>query len=106
MNQGNLFNTGYSYLTSLPAYKENSLGKGVQAERILSLVSLSNGITLLELSELSGLPQSTVSGRIGDLMELSKVRYDGLILYKGRNRKRIVVTSNSISTEIPFKINN
>jgi transcriptional antiterminator len=80
----------YSFNTSLPAYKENKADKDSQAERILNFIVLAKYTTLKQLEEVTGLPQSTISGRVSDLIEGEKVRYDGQIVYSGRLRKKII----------------
>lgn len=82
-------NKTYSHTTSLPAYLENQTGKQQQKEKILSLIT-EEGTCLKQLEELTGLPQSTVSGRVNDLKEERKAMYHGFITYGGRLRKKIV----------------
>ena len=79
---------GYSYATSLPAYQDNQINKEIQREIIFAAIK--NGfLTLLQLSEKLKLPQSTVAGRVNDLIEANKVCYDGFVVYKNRKRKQI-----------------
>lgn len=91
MNQPTLFDppmSGYSYATSKPAHEENQTGKQIQAARLLHLIG--KGInTLKQLEQQSGLPQSTVAGRVNDLIAAGRVRYNGLTEYAGRKRKMI-----------------
>ncbi len=91
-NQTDLFSkphAGYSRETSLPAFREGSANKAIQEARITSLVS--QGVnTLLQLSEVTGLPQSTVAGRCNDAIRHGSIRYDGTVVYKKRLRKKIV----------------
>lgn len=80
----------YSHTTSLPAYLENQTGKQQQKERIMNIIP-TDGTCLKELEELTGLPQSTIAGRINDLKDEKKVMYWGFTTYAGRMRKRIVL---------------
>lgn len=82
--------TDYSYETSLPAYKDNVEEKGSQLEMIICMVNNGDN-TLLELSHDSGLPQSTVAGRVNDAIKLGRLKYDGMVEYSGRKRKKIVL---------------
>ena len=59
-------------------------------ERILSLVILNRSMCLKLLEEATGLPQSTVAGRVNDLVKVNKVMYSGTMEYLGRLRKKIV----------------
>lgn len=79
----------YSYQTSLPAYKSNQSEKKVQADIILQVVNSKGKTTLKELEQILGIPQSTVSARVNDLIEDSKIMYSGLVEYLGRKRKQI-----------------
>lgn len=84
--------TNYSYETSLPAYRETPSEKAFQSSKVLE--SIKDGkSTLLEISEALGLAQSTVSGRVNDLIEEGTVKYDGFTNYKNRKRKNIIVTN-------------
>lgn len=81
--------SGYSYGSSLPAYQEKN-NKELQKEIILTFIK--NGyVTLLQLSEKIKLPQSTVAGRVNDLISEGKVFYNGLVEYKNRKRKHIFI---------------
>lgn len=81
--------TNYSYETSLKPYLENQSGKQIQAQKILEAIE-KGCCTLIQLSRVVGLPQSTVSGRISDLLKLNKIVYKGVIEFEGRKRKKIV----------------
>lgn len=83
--------SNYSYLTSLPAYHEAPDVKKRQAEMIFSFI-VNGANNLLQISELVGLPQSTVAGRITDLKNAGKVEYEGFVFYKDRKRKKICAT--------------
>lgn len=84
--QGELFMNGYSYQTSLPAYREAPQTKQIQLSRIIALVTL-GACSLKELAQKTGLPQSTVSGRVNDGVKEGVLRYDGFVIYDGRKRK-------------------
>lgn len=88
--------TNYSTLTSLPPYLEGSAMKAKQEAKITALVSLGVN-TLLELSEKTGLPQSTVSGRCGDAIKRGTIQYSGTVIYKSRLRKRIVIADKQLT---------
>lgn len=98
--------TNYSFETSHPAYTENPVGKQVQQERIFAIVKSRdpNGITLKELEELTGLPQSTVAGRVNDCIEAKQIMYSGTVQYKDRKRKKIVlyVEPEKTQSELDF----
>jgi hypothetical protein len=78
--------------TSRIAYHENKEGKKRQMDRIVSLVR-SGKNNLLELARETGLPQSTVAGRVNDAVNgyPPVLKYDGEVEFMGRRRKRIVV---------------
>jgi predicted HTH transcriptional regulator len=82
--------TNYSYQTSLPAYHENTSGKIAQAQKINAIVNEKKSTCLKEIEDILNIPQSTVSARISDLRNEGKVKYDGVIVFKGRKRKSIV----------------
>ncbi len=80
----------YSYQTSLPAYHQNQSGKELQKERVLQFIK--NGINnLKQLQQNTGLQQSTIAGRVNDLIADKKVMYQGTIIYQERLRKKIIV---------------
>ena len=90
-------NTNYSYETSLPAYHSNANDKQRQQDIIQSLVTEKGTclkeieIKLWQLYKIR-IPQSTISGRINDLIKENKVMYSDkaeFAGYKGK-RKRIV----------------
>lgn len=94
--KNNSSKTKYSWKTSLPAYLENAIGKDLQSQLILWLIKKMPGkrSTIKELQETLKkrfsvfLPQSTVSGRIGDLKQEGKIAHYGEIrVYKERKRK-------------------
>ena len=86
--------TNYSYQTSLPSYKENQTGKDIQKEFILKCIAKGHN-NLKSLQNITGLPQSTVSGRISDLLVDEKVKYSDFVYFEGRKRKRIVLNFKS-----------
>jgi len=83
--------TNYSRTTSLPSYQENQTGKEIQKEILLGIVTSKSQTTLKELEEIMTLPQSTISGRVNDLIREKKVMYSGTTMYKKRTRKVIVL---------------
>ena len=78
----------YSFETSLPPYREAPELKKRQADELMAFIKRGAN-NLLQLSELSGLPQSTVSGRCNDLIEENKICYHGYTVYNDRKRKKI-----------------
>lgn len=93
-------NTNYSYETSLPAYLDKAEIKRRQQDEMLRFIR-KGANNLLQLSILMGIPQSTVSGRMTDLMKEGKTEYNGQVIYNGTRRKRIV----AIKQETTFKQN-
>lgn len=84
----NQLNIGYSYDTSLPAYRENQSEKARQLNRIVEIVK--RGSTCIrKLAKETGLPDSTVAGRVNDAIKEGLIRYEGRIEYDGRKRKMI-----------------
>src|SRR6478735_4843057 len=81
--------TNYSYATSYEPYKDNAAIKKRQADEILAFIAR-GGNNLLQLAQLTGLPQSTVSGRCNDLLKEGSIKYEGHVIYADRKRKRIV----------------
>ncbi len=82
--------TNYSFPTSLPAYQDNAAIKRRQADEILAFIN-KGANCLLQLSQLTGLPQSTIAGRCNDLIEEGKIMYSGHTVYADRKRKRIII---------------
>jgi hypothetical protein len=80
----------YSFTTSLPAYHDNALIKRRQADDLFLFIKRGAN-NLLQLSQLSGLPQSTVAGRCNDLIYECRIEYKGHVVYANRKRKKIVV---------------
>lgn len=79
----------YSRKTSLPAYKENPDLKESQKKQVLQLMKRLGGVACLkQLQQEMKIPQSSISGRIGDLRQEGKV-YDTneLVIFDGRKRK-------------------
>jgi hypothetical protein len=81
--------SNYSYETSLPAYKDEVLTKKRQADEILKFI-VKGANNLLQLSQITGLPQSTIAGRCNDLKFEGKIMYNGFTYYQNRQRKKIV----------------
>jgi hypothetical protein len=88
--------SNYSWKTSLPAYIENQVGKDYQNALVLLVIGKHRGkkATLKEVQDYLRnefhirLPQSTISGRMGDLRDTGKVvDYGETKMYKGRLRK-------------------
>jgi predicted transcriptional regulator len=77
--------TNYSYETSLPPYKQD---KTSQCLAVLDCVT-EDCNCLLQISRKLKLPQSTISGRVNDLIEMGKVKYEGFTTYENRKRKAI-----------------
>ena len=90
----------YSYQTSLPAYTDNISGKQIQQDKIVSIIRIKKETTLKELEELTGLPQSTISGRVNDGIEAKKLIYFGTIIYKNRLRKKIKIYAEEKQGEL------
>ena len=87
--------TNYSYATSLPPYQDNASIKKRQQDELHAFI-LKGANNLLQLAQLTGLPQSTVSGRINDLISEKKAEYSGYTIYADRKRKRIVAVKKVI----------
>lgn len=90
MNQQTETREGYSWQTSLPAYREAPQSKQIQMQRIIALVVL-GASCLKELAEKTGLPQSTVSGRANDAIQAGALKYDGFVIYGARKRKKLTL---------------
>ncbi len=82
--------SNYSFETSYPPYIEGATIKKRQQDELLAFI-IKGVNNLLQLSQLTGLPQSTVSGRINDLINECKIKYEGFTVYADRKRKKIVV---------------
>lgn len=83
--------TNYSFETSLPAFKDNLANNKIrQCDEVLSLIKR-GAKCLLQISEISKIPQAVISARMSDLMKEGKAGYDGQIVFKDRLRKKIVV---------------
>lgn len=90
--------SNYSFETSLKPYREKPSEKRRQADEIMAFIKRGAN-SLLQLAELSGLPQSTVSGRVNNLIEENRVEYKGFTIFNNRKRKRIVVKPISKGTQ-------
>jgi hypothetical protein len=95
----------YSRETSLPAYKENQAGKEAQKTRILQVIrDLGGRATLKQIEEVIQLPQSSISGRINDLIEDRKVKDTGeKTLYAGMRRKVFALLLPSVVNLSSFR---
>jgi len=112
MNQPTLFDqppvvrkkTNYSYGTSDIAYHSNKDGKQTDEEKVFHWCKTLPNPTIGEIADKTGIVDSTVAGRINDLITKGLVRYDetikddegniiheGKVIYKGSKRKRIVI---------------
>lgn len=94
--------TNYSFATSLPPYQERPSEKKRQADELFAFIRRGAN-NLLQLSELSGLPQSTVAGRCNDLIDENRIEYKGHVVFRDRKRKKIVVKSlviNGVQKEL------
>lgn len=96
--------TNYSYETSLLPYRDNGNEKKLQRLRILDEI-VKGANNLLQISEIIGLPQSTISGRCGDLIKEGDIKYEGRVKYKDYTRKKIVLTKRLPTQGYLFKIN-
>lgn len=94
--------SNYSYKTSLPAYLANAAGKDMQAKLILYVVKkyMKKKATLKGIQDRLRiifnikLPQSTISGRVNDLVHSNKLAYFGeQVVYKEYLRKVYEVVS-------------
>lgn len=87
--------TNYSFDTSLPALTENKSEKQQAKQRVYDAIC--NGANcLLKIHEVLKMPQSSVSGRVNELIEEGKVYYsdkENYIQYKNKLRKRIMLVS-------------
>lgn len=89
--------TNYSFSTSLPAYQENPSGKQKQSETLYSAIKSFGGVSCLkQLSNITGLPQSTVAGRISDCIKAGLVEYSDFVVFDGRKRKRIIIKTTQL----------
>lgn len=90
-------NTNYSFSTSLPAYQ--TCDKATQCVLVERLIK--EGVdNLKQLSEKTGLDQSTISARVNNLIDDKRVIYSGHVTYKNRLRKRIVVFNQGAQTTL------
>lgn len=89
-------NPNYSYETSYAPFKENqALNKRRQQDEILQFIK-KGANNLLQIAELSKIPQAVVSARMSDLMEENRAKYEGFTIYADRKRKRIVAIKPEI----------
>jgi len=88
--------SNYSFETSYQPYRENeAINKQRQCDEVLKFV-LHGANNLLQLSRLTGLPQSTISARVNDLIDENKVAYSGFTIYNNRKRKKIIAVKEII----------
>ncbi len=98
--------SNYSYETSLPPYLENkALNKQRQCDMVLEIIKRKAN-NLLQISQVSGIPQAIISARVNDLIKESKVAYLGKVIYNNRLRKQIVFMVHEVEmgkqSEIDF----
>lgn len=85
----------YSYETSYPPYLENrAINKRTQCDEVLSIIKRGAN-NLLQVAEVSGIPQAIISARVNDLIEELKVRYEGFTVYNNRKRKKIIIVKHT-----------
>lgn len=79
----------YSWQTSYPVYVENqAFNKRRQCDEVLSIIR-KGANNLLQISEVSGIPQAIISARVNDLIKEEKIKYADFTVYKDRKRKKI-----------------
>ena len=89
--------TNYSYGTSLPAYHDKT-HKEFQRKMILGLLVRLGGRSFIkELALETGLPDSTIAGRVNDLIKEGSVYYGATEKWKDRRRKQILLVANDKS---------
>lgn len=99
--------SNYSFKTSLPAYQEDQPNKEFQKKMILNYMKTLGGkATLKQLEVLTGLPQSTISGRMADLRKDKEVIDSGTLENcLGRNRKLFLIVPAAQAGPVPTKQN-
>lgn len=91
-------NSNYSHLTSKPAYLENKvISKDRQCDALFKLIK-HGANNLLQLSQLSGIPQAVCSARMDDLKKENRASYSGHVIYENRLRKKIKIIEQVIPT--------
>lgn len=94
------FNTGYSYLTSLPAFFKNKEGKACHERDIyLMICRLSEqgkeiSAKMIEhelIKQGKRLSDGRIAARLNSLKKRNLIAYDGLIEYDGMKRKKIIL---------------
>lgn len=84
--------SNYSFETSHKPYKENiAFHKQRQCDLILGIAKRGAN-NLLQISQVSGIPQAIVSARASDLINEGKIVYEGHVVFNNRLRKKIVIT--------------
>jgi hypothetical protein len=93
-------NPNYSYETSYAPFKENqALNKRRQCDEVLQFIK-KGANNLLQISNLSGIPQAIVSARVNDLINEERAKYEGCIIFNNRKRKRIKPEIKITQTEL------
>lgn len=88
--------SNYSFETSKPAYLDNLANNKVrQSDEVFALIKR-GAKCLLQISEISKIPQAIVSARLSDLKKEGRADYEGQIVYQNRLRKKIVITQPPI----------
>lgn len=80
-------NTNYSYPTSLPPYLED---KTKQRNKVLRVIKAGKKC-IKAIAKATGIPDSTVAGRVNDLVKFGVVKYDDFTYFDNRKRKRIIL---------------
>ena len=86
----------YSYETSYPPFLENkATNKRTQCDEVLAIIK-KGANNLLQVSEVSGIPQAIISARVNDLIEENKIEYNGFTVYNNRKRKKIMLVKQPV----------
>lgn len=85
----------YSYETSLPPYREAPELKRRQADEVLAIIK-KGANNLLQVSQVSGIPQAIISARVNDLIHETRIAYSGFTVYNNRKRKKIILVKPAI----------
>lgn len=102
----------YSHETSKPALIKNPEEKLYQRQMILQVLqSIGGSASILQIQQMLAkdfkqeLPQSTVSGRVGQLRDAGKIAYTGTAIYEGLKRRIFsLVTVNSTKKNVHKKV--
>ena len=91
--------SNYSWETSYEAYNYNRQDKEKKADwiyRIIcSLIKDGKEVCSAHVKEITKMESGIISARVNDLIEQERIKYDGVINYKGFQRKRIVLTTKT-----------